>query len=128
MQSMRRKCRAQNRRGEPCRSPPGASGWCWFHDPSRAKQRASARRRGGQRRRVPRVSGDQPPVEIGAPEDVLTVLNAVLRDVWILENCERRAGAIARLASLALTALEVGELERRLEAIESVLSQEEVHA
>ena len=112
-------CAATNKRGQPCASPViRGSRYCYTHSPSKARERAAARRKGGHNRRASAKSQQSQPEPIGDVRGVLAWVNAALADVWLLENTARRAQTISTLCNTALKALEVGELEQRIAALE----------
>lgn len=59
------------------------------------------------------------PVRLRSPDDVLALLERVMSDTLHLENGASRSRAIGYLAGLALKALEIGEIEERLAALET---------
>ena len=97
-------CAATNKRGGPCGAPVlRGSRYCYTHSPSKAKERAAARKRGGHNRRT-RKSQQSQPEPVGDVGGVLAWVNAALADVWLLENSARRAQTISTLCNTALKA------------------------
>ena len=114
------RCRAVNRRGEPCQAYTVAgSSWCFWHDPERAAERKEARSRGGLARHGRKLAGGDP-VQIRSVADLLALLEAAAGDLLALEPSIGRARALAYLVASGLRVLEVGELERRIGALEEV--------
>jgi hypothetical protein len=94
------------------------SDYCFAHDAGSAKKRDAARLKGGlNRRTIARVSGDVP-IVIKDMADVLALVNAVLADTWAQDNCAARSRVLLACCSVAIEALQVGEFERRLQALE----------
>jgi hypothetical protein len=122
---MPKQCKARTRKGSRCPNAAGESGYCFTHDPNRKKERAAARKLGGLRRRRSGVSGE--PVEIKTPADVLKLINSVIADAMQLDNSPSRARVLLQAASAASSALEAGELEERLEAVEATLKIGDAH-
>ncbi len=60
----------------------------------------------------------QNPYLIKTTDEALRALEDALNDACGLENSHARARSIGYLCQISLRALEVGELERRLEALE----------
>ena len=117
-------CEFVKQNGEPCHAPAlRGSQLCYWHDPALATQRAEARKKGGINRRVSKRSSDRR-YSIRAVDDVLTVLEDALNDVVGLENSHSRARTIGYLSGIALKAIEVGELENRVAALEKRLDQQ----
>ena len=96
----------------------GASGWCFVHDPSRGRERAQARKKGGRNRRAPKVKGRPDEIRLRSVEAVQKLLERTVADTLAQENSAQRSRTLGYLAGLALKALEVGELEERLTALE----------
>jgi len=118
-------CNATTARGRPCGAPAQQGRpYCFAHDPDRAAERTDARRLGGHNRRTPKV-GDagEYPTRLRSVADVQAVLERALVDTWAQENSGQRTQALVRLAQGALKALEVGELEERLAALEARLTE-----
>ena len=121
-----RQCKAKNRRGEPCGAFAVAdSDYCYWHDPTKARERAEARRRGGQARHGRRISETEfrPPVRVSGVDDIMSILERTILDLLRLENSISRARALIYAASVGLKALEVGELEERIAVLEQKLSR-----
>jgi len=109
-------CKATTPSGEPCRAKPHKEGLCFFHsDPKKA---AELGRKGGRRRAVYRPAGLK---EFAAPRSA-----ADLRDLLAQSIIEIRSGkldpklanSISYLGAGFLRALEVSDLETRLQTLE----------
>ena len=118
-------CTATTASGKHCQAPAQQGRpFCFAHDPERAAERADARRRGGYNRRTPKAGDpDGYPTRLRSVGDVQAVLEAALRDTVQQENSGQRTQALVRLAHGALKALEVGDLEERLAALEARLEE-----
>lgn len=115
----RRRCQAIGTGGKPCGMAPIKGGeWCFQHDPSRAVERTEARRKGGQRGNRARSGPVGEPVPLRTVDQIMTVLEQAAGDAMQLDNSAERCRVLTSLAGQALKALEVGELEARLEALE----------
>lgn len=124
---MKATCSGTTKAGKPCpRSPLQGERWCWNCHPAKAEERAAARRLGGARRRRPKV-GTQAGAEVRmrSVDDVLGLLEDVVADTQALENSVARSRAMAYLLAQGLRALEVGELEERISALEAQLGAHE---
>lgn len=116
-------CKAKTRNGSRCPNPAGESGFCFTHDPDRAAERAAARKLGGfNRRTAARISGDEP-IKIESLADVLKLINAVIADCWQLDNSPARGRVLLSCADTAIKALQIGELEDRVKALEVAMQQ-----
>ena len=119
-------CKATTKTGRPCPNPARDGGeFCGFHDPDLAAVRAEARRRGGHNRRTRRAPGhDDPPASpLRSVDDVQCVLERTLADTLAQENSGSRTQALVRVCVAALKAIEVGEIEERVAALEARLSE-----
>ena len=119
-----RQCKATSKRGEPCGAfALRGSDYCFHHDPTKAKERAEARAKGGHARHGRRIGkmGKPGPVEIQDMADVVTLLETTINDALSLENSLQRARTIATLANVVIKALEFATLEERVAALELAL-------
>ena len=115
---MRRVCKFVKSGGEPCLAPVMAdSDYCYWHNPETTSKRALAQKKGGQNRRAGKQS-NHGRYSIKTTSEVLRALEDALNDACNLENSHARARTIGYLCQISLKALEVGELEKRLEALE----------
>ena len=96
----------------------GDSGWCFNHDPAKGRERAQARKKGGRNRQTPKAGADAQVVLLRSVGAVQELLEGAVADTLLQENSAQRSRTIGYLAGLALKALEVGELEARLAALE----------
>jgi hypothetical protein len=114
-------CVARNARGQPCQMPPlQDSDRCFAHDPKGGAARAKARKRGGRHRRAGLAI--DAPAEAPGLRDVGAIqeqLEAALFNALRLENSNSRSRTVGYLLQIGLKALEVGELEARLSALEA---------
>lgn len=120
---MKKTCRYVKASGKQCQaSPLRDSEYCFMHDPSRAKERADARRLGGLRRRREKATAQV--YDWGGLErvpEIRRVLEVAVADTLGLDNSPARSRTLGYLASLSLRALEIGELEERVAALEKVV-------
>ena len=99
-----------------------ASGLCFWHDPEHAAEAAEARRLGGLRRRKEgTVAGAYEFDGLDSVAKITRLLEIAVVDTLSQENSIARARTLAYLAQMALKALEVGEVEERLAALEGAL-------
>lgn len=118
----KRKCKAKRRDGTPCPNAAGESGYCFTHDPARGAERAQARRRGGERRRVPHAgNASKVPTQVRTLADVLAILDYALAEAVPMENSIQRGRLLVQIAHAFIEAIKTGELEARLLAIENAL-------
>jgi hypothetical protein len=123
MVTSKRSCAAKNEQGEPCRQPPLRDGErCFWHDPEHQQEATEARRLGGLRRR--REKAVEGAYDIEGLEDVGQVRRLIViavLDTLSLENSIARSRTLAYLAQVALKALDAGEWEERLVALETAV-------
>ena len=99
------------------------SKYCYWHDPKVAAKRVQARRQGGLNRQrslnrpVKKVSRGTP-YSLEGVESITDILQDALNDAAGLENSHSRARTMGYLCQIALKALEVGNLEERVDALE----------
>ena len=93
-----------------------------MHDASRGRERALARRNGGLSTKKPHnADASLIPAEVRSMEGVFAVLNYALQESIILDNSVARGRLFISIAHGFIEALKVGELEKRLEALEVTL-------
>jgi hypothetical protein len=121
----RPKCEAKNAAGGPCGMPPLEDGrFCFAHDPRRGRDRAVARKKGGHNRQTPGATEElRQAISIEDVANIRRVLTDVVADTVAQENSAQRSRALGYLLGVALKALEVGELEERLEALEQRIAE-----
>ena len=119
-----RACKALKDDGSRCQAPPLLDGdFCLMHSPEHAEEMAEARRLGGlRRRREKAVSGAYDFGGLADVGQVRRLLEIAALDTLSLENSVARSRTLAYLAQVALKALEVGEFEHRLDALERLVA------
>ena len=118
----KKQCQATKRNGEPCNASANETGFCFMHDASRGRERAEARRRGGLQRITPSVADKSlVPKETRTITDVMTIFDYVLQESLQLSNSIPRGRLLVSIAHGYIEALKVGEMEQRLEAVETAL-------
>ena len=112
------KCEFVKTNGEPCQANalPDKT-LCFWHDPGNAAKRAQARKKGGHNRQT-RKGENHGPYAILSVADIMTALNDALNDAALLENSHARSRSIGYICQIMLKGMEVGEIEKRLEALE----------
>ncbi len=104
-------------------APLRVSRFCFNHDPTRGRERARARKRGGSRSRVRKA--DQP-ASVATVADLQLILGRAIADTLRLRNGVARARTLAHLVAVALRCLEVHaftlpELKELMEDMASVV-------
>ena len=116
-------CRAVKNDGQPCGAPRLRDGeYCFWHSPDHADELAEAQRLGGLRRRKEKTVAGAYDIEgLDDVPKIRRLLEIAALDTLSLENSVARSRTLAYLAQIALKALEVGEFEARLEALEKAV-------
>ena len=118
----KKQCQAKNKRGEPCSASASDTGFCFTHDATKGKERATARRNGGLQRITPHVADAAlVPKQTRTITDVMTILDYALQESLVLQNSIQRGRLLVSIAHGYIEALKVGEMEQRLEAVEMTL-------
>jgi hypothetical protein len=118
----KRQCQTTKLNGEPCNAAANGNGFCFTHDASRGHERAIARRNGGLNRITPHAaSAALVPNQTRSIEGVMMILDYTLQESLALSNGIQRGRLLVSIAHGYIEALKVGELEGRLDAIESAL-------
>jgi len=95
-----------------------------MHDPRLEKERAEARRLGGLRRRREKATSQVYDwAGLGKVDEIQRILEVAVGDTRGLDNSPARSRTLGYLASLSLKALQLGELEERVAALERLLGQ-----
>lgn len=115
-------CQHKRSDGTPChaRSLAGAS-YCFFHDPSKAREREIAQRTGGQQHRARTLPADIPDLPLQSATDILRALELVFNATLKGQIDAKVGNATTLTASCALRAIEQAKLEDRLSALEKIL-------
>lgn len=114
------KCQAKKSNGQPCRMAPGASGFCFIHDPATAAARAAAQRAGGLAQKTPHSEGAQPPAQIRTVADVLALLDYATAEAAVMDNSVLRGRLLVQLATAYAAVITTGDIEARLAALEAL--------
>ena len=119
-----RTCRERTKSGEQCRqSPLRDRDACFWHDPEHAETAAEARRLGGLRRRKEgTIVGAYDFQGLESIPEIRRLVEIVVTDALSMENSIARGRLLIAGAQAAAKLLEVGELETRVEALETTLT------
>jgi hypothetical protein len=97
------------------------SDYCYFHDPDKADARREAQAAGGRQNRARAPGPDAPVIEVADCRDVVRLLARTINEVRRGEVDPRVANTVGYLSSVAVRAMEQGDLEERVAQIESAL-------
>ena len=108
------RCLGQNKYGTPCSAAPAANGWCRWHDPDLADERAEWRRQGGKARSNAARAKKGLPAEPLTADEIRSHLGVVFLDV-IGGRTEPGVGtAAASIARALLDVAKVAEVEQQV--------------
>ncbi len=118
------RCAATTAAGSPCSAQPvRADGYCYWHSPALAAERAEARRRGGQAKsNVNRAKRALLPAAMTVA-DMEVLLDGVLRAVINGRLTPGIAVAAATVAKAKMQAAEVGRLEAEQAELRSLVGR-----
>lgn len=106
----------------PCSASANESGFCFTHDATKGKERAIARRKGGLQRITPHVADSElVPKQTRTINDAMIILDYTLQESLVLPNTIQRGRLLVAISHGYIEALKVGEIEQRMEAIETAL-------
>jgi hypothetical protein len=116
-----RRCDAIAQSGQPCGTAPlRGEAFCLWHHPDYAEEAAEARRQGGlRRRREGTLQGEYEFEGLETVPQIRRVLELAVLETLALDNSIARVRALGSLSQIALRALDVGDLEERLGALEA---------
>ena len=120
---MSRRCLGIKEDGASCNAPPLREGQhCFWHAPETQTEAQEARRLGGlRRRREATLAGAYEFEGLATVSDIRRLLEIAVTDTLELENSVDRSRTLAYLVQTALRALEAGELEERMAALEAAV-------
>lgn len=108
--------------GTPCRARPLPGGrFCFSHDPAIAGRRREGQRRGGRERsrRAATLPPDTPDLPLATVQDVRAALAEVFNAVRVGRIDPKVGNCLALVAGQLVRAIEGGELEKRVAALEA---------
>lgn len=119
-----RACVGTTTSGAPCRATPQTgSDFCFLHDPHKVEEQRRARSNGGNTRAARVLSADTPAKDIKSVADVKGLLSQTIHQVRTGAIDPKIANCLGYLSGILLKAIEVGDIEERLAAMEAVVGQ-----
>jgi hypothetical protein len=101
-------CKATTPDGSECQARPIAnSGYCFFHDPNKSKERKLASQRGGKGRVTVIPRPDLPVTSLRTNEEILTFVETVIAEVRGGMISPKAANAVGCLLNIRLHSLPV---------------------
>jgi len=109
--------------GKHCRAwKLHGSDYCFFHDPAKAAERASARQAGGRKGKAAVLPPETPLLPVRTAGEVIELLAETIHQVRTGQLDPRVGNCIAYLSGIVLKATEQGEMEQRLAALEAIVA------
>jgi hypothetical protein len=122
-ESMNAACQYIRSGGERCKAHAiKDSGYCFFHDPSKTADRSAARKAGGRKHRAATLPSATPDRRLATVAEVITLLGETINQVRRGDMDPRVANSAGYLSGLLLKALQQGEVEDRLAALETAVN------
>jgi len=116
----KRRCKHIKKKGETCNAYAIAgSDYCFWHDPNKVKERNKAQSKGGLQ--GCRAVLNESNIRIEKTSDVVRLLAETINQVRDGRVDCRVASVVGYLANTMLRALEQGDMEERIEAIEKAV-------
>ncbi len=117
-------CVGKTTTGTPCRATPqSGSSFCFLHDPDKGEEQRRARQAGGNTRAAKVLDAETPAKDIRSVADVTGLLSDTIHQVRTGALDPKVANCVGYLSGILLKAIEVGEIEERLAAMEAVVSK-----
>jgi len=115
-------CIGTTANGTPCRATPqSGSAFCFLHDPHKSEEQRRARQAGGSTRGVKVLDADTPARDIKSVADVKGLLSETIHQVRTGAIDPKVGNCVGYLSGILLKAIEVGDIEERLAAMEAVV-------
>ena len=131
MPAEQRQCEHVKPGGERCKAfaLPGVE-CCFFHDPTKATERAAARRAGGRKRaaKAAVLPPDAPDLPLATMADVAALLAVTVNQTRRGELDPKVANCLGYLGSVLVKTLEQSDLERRIQALEGAAAARQQQA
>lgn len=114
------KCQGKTKSGQACKMPAiKGTHLCFTHSPNTRKAQAAARRLGGYNSSTPHAGKPETiPATITTIEAAAPIVRYVLDELLTMDNSIARARALLACFDSFVKAFEIGELEKRIQALE----------
>ena len=115
-------CKAFTISGKPCGMKPiSGKQYCFNHSPQHGRARAEARKRGGEARHTPHFAqAGTLPAKVETLAEANGILTYTLAEVIGMDNSIARARVLLALFDSFVKSFEIGELEKRIAALEEI--------
>ncbi len=119
-----RACAGTAASGAPCRATPqSGSSFCFLHDPDKGEEQRRARQAGGGTRASKVLDAETPAKDVKSVADVKGLLSETIHQVRTGVIDPKVANCVGYLSGILLKAIEVGDIEERLAAMEAVVGR-----
>jgi hypothetical protein len=119
-----RACIGTTGNGTPCQATPqSGSSFCFLHDPNKTEEQRRARQAGGSTRAAKVLDAETPAKVIQSVADVKGLLSETIHQVRTGAIDPKIGNCIGYLSGILLKAIEVGDIEERLAAMEAVVGR-----
>lgn len=95
--------------------------YCFTHNPETKTKKELAILRGGIAPKPRKEEKPLPPISVRSIEDVLVLIEDTINRVRTEPITHQKANCIGYLANISLKALEVGEIDEKLELVNSLI-------
>lgn len=114
------KCQGKTKSGQACKMPAiKGDRYCFTHSATTRKAQAAARKLGGYNSSTPHAGNPVTiPADITTIETAAPIVRYVLDELLTMDNSIPRARALLACFDSFVKAFEIGELEKRIQALE----------
>lgn len=117
------KCKATNKRGEPCHAHAMKNGYCWLHNPEISEDlKQEARKRGGLKYDPTGLAETAQPIDFGSYEGMVAGLERNVNDLRNGTITPRLSNAIVQSVEAIIKVEKIRDLDERLTALETKLA------
>ena len=115
---MKLRCIHKSKNGQPCKTWAQRNRrYCFFHDPDKSQSRKEAQSRGG--RLKPAMAREA--IALKSAKDVAGFVGELINGIRLGTVNKTDAGILSTLSQTLLRAIELGELEERVEQLEATV-------
>ncbi len=100
--------------------------FCFSHNPETQEGKAAAVLKGGQAIKPRKEDVPLEPLSVKSTQDILALIQDTINRVRTEPMTHQKANCIGYLANIALKALEVGELDEKLELINTLILERKI--
>ncbi|MEP7133459.1 MAG: CCCH zinc finger protein [Chloroflexota bacterium] len=114
-------CKARTTNKQPCKMQAlKGKRYCYNHAPEAGVARALSRKKGGENRHTPHFAdAGTLPAQVRTLEDASSILSYTLAEILGHDNTIARARVLLALYDSFVKSFEIGEMEKRIQALET---------